>query len=149
MSLRSVLFFLCLFLGFGAQNALAQTVANEVNLTFGEIVVGGTGTVTIPSSSDTRTSTGSVALLPSSFIQRGRFEITHTPGALVNITAPPSALMSGANAPTLTPTIEGGSIQTIPPGGVLTVYVGGTITYTTFGSLGSVSVVVSIIVDPI
>lgn len=149
MTIRSVLFGALALASATAFDAKAQSVANEVTIEFGELVVGGTGSVTVPSSSDTRTATGSVALVGSAFIQRGRFDITFTPGAQVVITAPPSVSMGGPNTPTLTPTIEGGSIQTIPVGGVLTVYVGGTITYTTFGASGPNSAVISILVDPL
>jgi Domain of unknown function (DUF4402) len=149
MTIRSFLLGTLALGSLTAIDANAQSVANEVTIEFGQLVVGGTGTVTVPSSSDTRTATGSVALVGSAFIQRGRFDITFTPGAQVMITAPPSVSMGGANTPTLAPTIEGGSIQTIPVGGVLTVYVGGTITYTTFGAFGSNSAVVSILVTPL
>jgi hypothetical protein len=148
MTFRSILFVLLALIGIFAQDAKAQTVSNELPVLAGEMVVGGTGTVTVASSSDTRTATGSIALIGSSFIQRGRFDITFTPGAQVVITVPPSLTMTGANAPSFVATVEGGSVQTIPVGGVLTVYIGGTINFTTFGTNGSVSVVVPITVDP-
>lgn len=148
MTFRSILFALLALCGVWGSTASAQTVSNELPVLAGEMVVGGTGTVIIASASDTRTATGTIALVGSSFIQRGRFDITFTPGAQVVITAPASVVMGGANAPSFSPTIEGGSVQTIPVGGVLTVYIGGTITFTTFGATGSVSVVVPITVDP-
>lgn len=149
MTIRSLVFAIMALTTMTAFDAKAQSVANEVTIEFGELIVGGTGSVTVPSSSDTRNATGSVALVGSAFIQRGRFDVTFTPGAQIVITAPPSVSMGGPNTPTLAPTIEGGSVQTIPVGGVLTVYVGGTITYTTFGASGSNSAVISIIVDPL
>lgn len=148
MTFRSILFALLALIGVCAQDAKAQTVSNEVPISFGEMVVGGTGTVTIPSSSDTRSATGSISLVGSAFIQRGSFDVTFTPGAQVIINAPVSFTMTGPNAPTIDVTIEGGSIQTIPVGGVLTVYVGGTINFTTFGATGTVSALVPIAVDP-
>jgi opacity protein-like surface antigen len=149
MSIKNILLAGLVFASCALSGAQAQTVANEVTIEFGSMVVGGVGTVTVPSSSDTRSATGAIALVGSGFIQRGKFDITFTPGAQVTITAPPSVPMGGPNSPILTPTIEGGSIQTIPPGGVLTVYVGGTISYTSFGATGTNSCVISILVTPI
>jgi Mat/Ecp fimbriae major subunit len=146
----SSLFFalLALCLTFGSQ-AQAQTLSAETPIAYGEMVVAGSGTVTIPTSSDTRSSTGAIALVGSALVSRGSVTIMFTPGAQVVISIPPSVLMTGANAPTLTPTIEGGSIQTIPPGGSLIVFFGGTITFSTSGATGAVSVLVPVNVDPL
>lgn len=149
VTIRNILLIFCLLLGFGAQTAQAQSLSLPTDISFGEMVVGGSGTITIPSASDTRFSTGSVALVGSAFIQRGSVTITHTPGAQVVISVPPSIIMAGPNAPTLEPTIEGGTVQTIPPGGVLVVFFGGTITFTTFGSYGVASSVIPVTVDPL
>jgi hypothetical protein len=129
-------------------DARAQTISSEVPISFGEMVVGGTGTVTIPSSSDTRSSTGVVAIVGSAPVNRGSINITFTPGAQVIITIPATVPMTGANAPTLEPTLEGGTVQTIPPGGVLTVYFGGTITFSTSGASGPADCLIPVSVDP-
>jgi hypothetical protein len=130
-------------------DARAQAISAETPISFGELVVGGSGTVTIPSSSDTRASGGAVAIVGSAPVYRGSITITHTPGSQVVITIPASIPMTGANAPTLTPTLEGGTVQTIPPGGVLVVYFGGTITFTTSGASGSVDCLIPVSVDPL
>jgi hypothetical protein len=137
-----------LFALFGA-DARAQAISSETPISFGEMVVGGAGSVTIPSSSDTRNSTGAIALVGSVTVNRGSATITYTPGTQVVITVPASIPMTGANAPTLAPTVEGGSVQTIPPGGVLVVYFGGTMTFTTFGASGDADCLIPFSVDPL
>ena len=149
MTVRNILLVCCLLFGFSTHTAQAQTLSLPNDISFGEMVVGGSGTITIPSISDTRSSTGSIALVGSAFIQRGSITVTHTPGAQIVISVPPSIVMAGPNAPTLEPTIEGGTIQTMPPGGVLTVFFGGTITFTSFGSYGVASAVIPVTVDPL
>jgi Domain of unknown function (DUF4402) len=129
--------------------SLGQTISAETPITYGEMVVGGAGTVTVPSSSDTRNATGAIALVGSAPVARGSITITHTPGAQVIITIPASVPMTGANSPTLTPTLEGGTTQTIPVGGTLVVFFGGTITFSTSGSSGAVSALVPVNVDPL
>jgi hypothetical protein len=129
--------------------AQAQTLSGETPIIYGEMVVGGSGTVTIPSSADTRNSTGAIALVGSVPVSRGSVTITHTPGAQVVITIPSSVSMTGANAPTLVPTLEGPAVQTIPVGGTLVIYFGGTITFTTSGASGAVSAFVPVNVDPL
>jgi hypothetical protein len=136
-----------LFALFGV-DARAQVISAETPISFGEMVVGGTGTVTIPSASDTRNATGAVALVGSATVARGSMTITFTPGAQVIITIPASVPMTGANAPTLTPTLEGGTVQTMPGSGVLVVYFGGTITFATSGASGPVDCLVPVSVDP-
>jgi hypothetical protein len=135
--------------GFLGAPAFAQTLSAETPITYGEMVVGGSGTVTIPSSSNTRNATGTIALVGSAPVARGSVTITYTPGAQVIISVPSSVPMTGANAPTLAPTLEGGAVQTIPIGGTLVVYFGGTITFTTSGASGAVSAFVPVNVDPL
>lgn len=130
-------------------SAYAQTVSNEVPMQFGNMVVGGAGTVTVLNTSDTRNATGAVALVGSAPVQRASFDITFTPGSQVVITLPGPTTMAGANTPSFTPTILGGTTQTIPGGGILTVFLGGTITFTLSGSYGVASVTVPVIVDPL
>jgi hypothetical protein len=126
----------------------AQTISNQNPISFGQMVVGGSGTVTVDTASDTRNSTGAVALVGSALVQRGSFDVTFTPGAQIIISMPATLAMTGANTPTLAPTLLGGAIQTIPPGGILTVYLGGTITFSTSGSYGTADTTVPVTVDP-
>jgi hypothetical protein len=148
MTRVKLLAFMALIFPLMAKTVSAQTISNQTTVSFGQLVVGGVGTATVPSSSDTRTSTGLVALVGTALVQRGSFDVTFTPGAQVIITIPGTIPMTGANTPNFTPTLEGGTIQTIPIGGVLTVYIGGTISFTTSGSYGSTDVNVTINVDP-
>ena len=134
-----------LFIG---HNSVAQTVSNENPIAFGDMVVGGAGTVTIPSNTDTRSATGAVALAGSALVARGYADITFTPGAQIQIFPPGPITMTGPNAPTIVLTVEGGSIQTMPLSGVLRVFFGGTVTFTTFGATGALTVVVPIDVQP-
>jgi hypothetical protein len=139
--------FVAFFAMFGV-DAHAQTISAETPISFGEMVVGGTGNVTIPSSSDTRSSSGAVAIVGSAPVNRGSITITYTPGAQVIITIPATVPMTGANAPTLAPTLEGGTVQTIPPGGILVVYFGGTISFSTSGASGPADCLIPVSVDP-
>jgi Domain of unknown function (DUF4402) len=147
--IRNILLVGCLLFSFSAQTAQAQTLSSPTDINFGQIIVGGPGTIKVESNSDTRSTTGSVALVGFALVQRGRVTITHTPGAQVSISVPASIVLTGANSPTLVPTIEGGAIQTIPVSGTLTVFFGGTLTFSTFGSYGVTTAVVPVTVDPI
>jgi Domain of unknown function (DUF4402) len=149
VKLNSLLVVVVALLALFGVDARAQAISAETPISFGEMVVGGTGNVTIPSASDTRNSTGAVALVGSATVARGSITITHTPGAQVVITIPATVTMNGANAPTLAPTLEGGTVQTIPAGGVLVVYFGGTITFSTSGASGPVDCLVPVSVDPL
>ncbi len=133
---------------FVGHNSAAQTISNENPISFGAMVVGGVGDVTIPSNADTRSSTGTVALVGSAFIARGYADITYIAGATVIITVPGPIVMSGPNSPTIVFTVEGGTIQTIPVSGVLRVYFGGTITFTTFGATGPLTALVPVDIVP-
>jgi Domain of unknown function (DUF4402) len=143
---------LCVFIAilsvFGVE-ARAQAISLETPISFGEMVVGGTGSITIPSSNDTRSASGAIAMVGSEPVNRGSITITFTPGAQVVITIPASIVMTGANAPTITPTIEGGTVQTIPPGGVLVVYFGGTMSFSTSGASGPAECLIPVNVDPL
>ena len=149
MSFKSIFLIMMLATGFDARSAQAQVISNVIAISFGEMVVGGIGDVTIPSNLDSRSATGAVALVGLALVERGRVDVTYTPGAQVIISVPSSLVMTGANTPTLTPTIDGGTIQTIPPGGILTIHFGGTINFPTFGATGLASVVVPVTVDPL
>jgi hypothetical protein len=131
-----------------SQNAHAQTLSNVVAVDFGQLVVGGSGTVTIPSGSDTRSATGSVALVGSMPVFRGSVDVSFTPGAQVIVSFPSTIVMAGPNTPTFTPEIQGGTIQTIPLSGTLTIYFGGTVTFTTTTASGVVTCVIPVTVDP-
>lgn len=149
VKLNAVLVILCLVFSTSAKNAQAQTLSNVQPISFGEMVVGGSGDVTIPSSSDTRSATGMVALVGAPFAQRASVDVTFTPGAQITISFPPSIPMTGGNNPNLDITLDGMAIQTIPPGGTLTLYFGGTLTFVTSGSNGIASAVIPVTVDPL
>lgn len=149
MSSKTLLIVTAMFGTLWSSISAAQTISNETPVSFGQMVVAGTSTVTVPSSSDTRTSTGAIALVGTALVQRGRFDVTFTPGAQVVISIPGTLPMTGANTPSFTLTLEGGAVQTIPVGGILTVYVGGTINFTTSGGFGSADVIVPIDVVPL
>lgn len=149
MKLSSLLIGLVALFAMLGVDAHAQAISLETPIAFGEMVVGGPGTVTIPSSADVRNSTGAVALVGSEPFNRGSATITFTPGAQVVITFPSSIPMTGANAPTLTPTLEGGAVQTIPPGGVLVIFFGATMTFSTSGASGPVDCLIPFSVDPL
>jgi hypothetical protein len=148
MTIKTLLATTLLLSILGFNTATAQTVSNQNPISFGQMVVGGPGTATVDSASDTRNATGAVALVGSALVQRGSFDVTFTPGAQIIISMPSSLAMTGANTPTLAPTLLGGAVQTIPPGGILTVYLGGTITFTTSGSYGTADTTVPVTVDP-
>jgi hypothetical protein len=131
----------------GAANA--QTISGEVTISFGEMVIGGAGTATVSTTANTRSSTGSVALVGTALVSRGSINITHTPGAQVVINFPASIAMTGASSPVLAPAILGGTTQTIPAGGVLTVFFGGTISFTTGGVSGPADCLVPVEVLPL
>jgi Domain of unknown function (DUF4402) len=133
----------------GATQAKAQTLSNMTPISFGEMVVGGSGTVTIPTFSDTRSTTGSVALVGTALVQRASLDITYTPGAQIIISFPASIVMSGPNSPTIVPELGGAVVQTMPASGVLTIYFGATITFTTFGATGTLTVDIPVNVDPL
>jgi hypothetical protein len=148
MNCRSILPAMLLLSALSVSKGQAQTVTNETPIAFGQMVVGSSGTVTIPSNADTRSATGSIALVGTALVQRGYIDVTYTPGAVVTISVPASLVMTGANAPTLSPTIEGGISQTIPLSGVLRIYFGGTITFSSFGSTGVVSAIIPVTITP-
>jgi Domain of unknown function (DUF4402) len=126
----------------------AQTISNETPISFGQLIVGGTGSVTIPSDADTRITTGSVALVGFAAVQRGYADITYTPGAQIAITIPGSITMTGANSPTILPSLDGLGVKTMPVSGVLRIYFGGTIDFPTFGAYGLISVSIPVTIDP-
>lgn len=148
VKLNAVLVIFCLVFSTNAQNAQAQTLSNVQPISFGEMVVGGSGNVTIPSSSDTRSATGAIALVGPPLAQRASVDVTFTPGAQVTISFPPSISMTGGNNPNLDVTLEGMAVQTIPLSGILTLYFGGTITFVTSGASGVASAVIPVTVDP-
>jgi Domain of unknown function (DUF4402) len=113
------------------------------------MVVGGTGDVTIPTTSDTRSATGSVALVGSALVERASVTITFTPGAQIVISYPPSIVMTGPNSPTLEPALDGLAIQTMPGSGTLTIFFGGKLTFTTFGATGTATAIIPVTVDPL
>ena len=118
--------------------ARAQSVSTVTQLDFGGLLVAGPGDVTLTTTSDTRTLTGSVLLLDGAPGSRGSVDISGTPGAQVQITFPMSLLMSSAGpAATLTPIIEGGPVQVIPPSGILSLHLGGTLVFTGASSGGA------------
>jgi hypothetical protein len=129
--------------------AKAQVISGEVTITFGEMVIGGPGTATVSTTANTRSSTGSVALVGTVPVSRGKMDITFTPGAQVIITFPATVVMTGPSSPVLTPTILGGTTQTIPAGGVLTVFFGGTINFTTAGVSGLADCLIPVEVVPL
>ena len=141
-------FVVCTIGIFVGRDSAAQTISNENPISFGVIVVGGAGDVTIPSNADTRSATGAVALAGSGLVARGYADITFTPGAQIQINDPGPIVMTGPNAPTIDLTVQGGNIQTMPLSGVLRVYFGGTITFTTFGATGALTVLVPVDVQP-
>lgn len=129
--------------------AIAQTITSETAMTFGEMVIGGAGTVTISATANTRNATGSIALVGTQPIARGSVTISHTPGAQVTITVPASVTMTAPSSPLLQPVIQGGSTQTIPAGGILTVFFGGIITFTTGGISGPATCLIPVEVLPL
>jgi Domain of unknown function (DUF4402) len=129
--------------------AHAQVLSNESPIIFGSLVVGGAGTVTIPPTADSRVSTGGVVLVTSSFPSRGYVDIAYTPNAQIVITAPGAIALAGPSTPSLSVTIDGGTIQTIPPGGTLRVYFGGTLTFASAAASGVTSAIVPIQIDPL
>jgi Domain of unknown function (DUF4402) len=142
LSLITVVFML------STTEAHAQVLSQEITVLMGQLVAAGPGTLTMLSSSDTRVATGAIIPVGVAPINRGRVRIDHTPGAQVIISVPGTIILSGADAPTFTPTIEGGAIQTIPAGGTLYVYIGGTFTFTAALPLGSLNCIVPVTVDP-
>jgi hypothetical protein len=129
--------------------AQAQTLTTLSPISFGQMIVAGSGDVTIPTTSDTRSSTGAIALVGFALVQRASISITYTPGAQVVISFPASMPMTGANSPTLEPTLDGPSVRTVPVSGTLTVFLGGKITFTSFGATGVATAVVPVTVDPL
>lgn len=111
--------------------APAQSLQEQVTLDFGNLVVVGPGSVTITTTSDTRTASSGVIVLGGSVAGRGALTILGPAGSGVQITCPTTVpvLLSGGTA-SLEPIIENGPLQTIPPSGRLVVHLGGTLTFT-------------------
>jgi hypothetical protein len=148
MKLGNLLSLIPVVFSLSATNSYAQVLSQEITVLMGELVAGGPGTLTMLSSSDTRVATGGIVPVGVAPINRGRVRIDYTPGAQVIISVPGTIVLSGTDAPTFAPTIEGGAIQTIPPGGTLFVYIGGTFTFTAALPLGSLNCIVPVTVDP-
>jgi hypothetical protein len=148
MNIKRILLLLSLLFGLTIQSAQAQTLSNVVTVSFGSLVVGGSGTVTIPSTSDTRSATGGVVLIGGTSAVRGTFDVTYTPGAQVFISFPGTINMTGPSTPIFNPEIEGGTVQTIPVSGVLTIRFGGTLTFTGSSPGGSLTADIPVTVVP-
>jgi hypothetical protein len=134
-----VALFAALSAGLLADNANAQTAVTVdwlTDLKFGTVAasVDGGGTVTIPSSADTRTVTGQLIDFGGT-VKRGKFRITGTPRAWVVITMPSTIVIQKGTSPH-TMTISNLTLSTDNPvrlnnQGTRNVFFGGTLTVTT------------------
>jgi Domain of unknown function (DUF4402) len=149
MTLKRLYVALFLWLSLAASGAHAQTLSNIVPISFGNIIVGGIGDVSIAAASDTRSSTGLVVLANGGSVNRASVDVTYTPGAQVIISFPTSIVMTGPNSPSVLLELFAGAVQTIPLSGVLTVYFGGTLAFSTSGATGVVNGVIPVTIIPL
>lgn len=115
-----------------ASAAWAVTVSKTADLSFGEILGGATGTVTIPNGTGARTGSSILLLNGSQFQQGGAaaFTITNDTGTTatytISLTTTPTDL-NNASLPVSAFTLSATSV-TLAPSASVTVYVGATLT---------------------
>lgn len=118
------------------------TVAKVTDLVFGNVRLPtvGTGTVTMPTGSNTRTVAGGAAALGGITATRAQFTITGQGSTAVamSVSASPLTLTSGADTVSTTLTLSAAT-GTLAAGGTLTVFVGGTVTLPSTAVGGSYS----------
>ncbi|MCA3580309.1 MAG: DUF4402 domain-containing protein [Bradyrhizobium sp.] len=118
------------------------TVAKVTDLVFGNVRLPtvGTGTVTMPTASNTRTVANGAAALGGITATRAQFTITGQGSTAVamSVSASPLTLTSGTDTVSTTLVLSA-TTGTLAAGGTLTVYVGGTVTLPSTAVGGSYS----------